>query len=194
MLKSMTFGEKVLAFYKRLKITEALPQGVEVMNPYRDPACFEVCNKFYGKFYNDNQKRFLILGINPGRYGAGITGIPFTDPVKLESIFGIQNSLPKKPELSAAFIHSMIDAFGGYEKFFSTFFINSVSPLGFVQEGKNLNYYDTPALKKSLEPFIRNSLRSILEVGVYRDAAFCLGEGENYKYIQRINTAERWFS
>lgn len=164
------------------------------MNPYADAACMEVCNSFYHKFYGDKQKRYLIAGINPGRYGAGITGIPFTDPIKLESLFGIPNALQKKPELSADFIHRMIAAFGGYEKFFSLFFVNSVSPLGFVRDGKNLNYYDTPALRKALDPFIRKSMNDLIGLGIHRDIAFCLGEGANYKHIAGLNAEEKWFN
>jgi len=189
----MTFGEQVLKFYKELKIGSPLPPGIEVLNPYREEEAFEVCRIFYGKFYNDNRKRYLIIGINPGRYGAGITGIPFTDPIKLETSFGIQNNFAKKPELSADFIHKMIEAFGGPEKFFSKFFINSVSPLGFIREGKNLNYYDIPSLKKALEPFIRDSIKAVLDLGIHRNVAFCLGEGENYKYLQMINEKEKFF-
>lgn len=181
----MTFADRVLTFYRTLKITATLPDEVEVMNPYQDPEAIAACEKFYRQFYNDNHERILILGINPGRYGAGVTGIPFTDPIKLETQFGIHTSLTRKPELSAAFIHQMIDAFGGYAKFFSRFFINSVSPLGFVRHGKNLNYYDTPALKTALEPFIRKSLENLVRLGVRTDVAFCLGEGENFRYLQR---------
>jgi hypothetical protein len=189
----MTFAEKVLRFYTSLKLTDPLPEGVQVMNPYLDAGCIEVCRQFYGRFYNDLQKRFLILGINPGRYGAGITGIPFTDPIKLEELFGIKNDLPKKPELSAEFIHAMIKAFGGYKDFFSTFFINSVSPLGFVRNGKNLNYYDTPQLKASLDPFIRSMISRMLDLGIHRELVFCLGEGENYKFLRKLNSEEKWF-
>jgi hypothetical protein len=153
----------------------------------------DVCRKFYGRFYNDDRKRYVILGINPGRYGAGVTGIPFTDPIKLETLFGIPNDLPKKPELSAEFIHKMIASYGGYEKFFSGFFINSISPLGFVEGGKNLNYYDTPLLKKSLEPFIRKSIGSIIDLGVERQIVYCLGEGENFRFLQKMNIEHRWF-
>jgi len=192
-MNQMTFAGKVLEFYKGLMIKERLPKGVVIMNPYLDPACMDACNRFYNKFYNDNRQRHLILGINPGRYGAGITGIPFTDPIKLESVFGISNTLSKKPELSAEFIHMMIAAFGGYESFFSAFFINSVSPLGFVQDGKNLNYYDTPGLKKALDPFIRQSISALLDLGIHRDVVFCLGEGENYKFIRKMNANENWF-
>src|SRR5688500_15388313 len=104
----MTFGEKVLKFYRELSIRDPLPEGIEVLNPYQQQEAFEVCKAFYCKFYDDDLKRFLILGINPGRYGAGLTGIPFTDPIKLEAVFGIQNTFPKKAELSADFIHAVI--------------------------------------------------------------------------------------
>ena len=189
----MTFGENVLRFYRELSISDPLPVGVEVLNPYQEKGAFEACREFYWKYYNDKLKRFLILGINPGRYGAGITGIPFTDPVKLETIFGIANSFPKKPELSAEFIHAMIAAFGGPEKFFSKFFINSVSPLGFIQGGKNLNYYDTPLLKKSLQPFILRSIKTLRSLDIDRSVAFCLGEGANYSYLQNLNDEFKFF-
>ena len=188
----MSLSEKVLRFYEEVDIGYRLPYGVEVMNPYKDRVCMEVCRKFYNKFYNDDHKRFLILGINPGRYGAGLTGIPFTDPIKLETLFGIENTFPKKPELSADFIHRMIDAFGGYEQFFSKFFISPISPLGFLKGGKNLNYYDMPALKESLEPFIQKSIHTILSFGIHQKVAFCLGEGENYKYLKRLNDHEKF--
>lgn len=189
----MSFSDKVLRFYREVRIDYPLPEGVEVMNPYRDPACFEACSRFYQKYYNDSHKRYLILGINPGRYGAGLTGIPFTDPIKLETIFGIENTFLKKPELSADFVHKMIDAFGGHRKFFSGFFINSVSPLGFLKAGRNLNYYDEPTLKKSLGPFIKESIQTMLTFGLDQTVAFCLGEGANYKYLKGLNDEEKFF-
>lgn len=189
----MDFGKSVLKFYRSIRITEPLPAGVEVMNPYQSNAAYKVCQAFYERFYNDNLKRYLILGINPGRYGAGITGIPFTDPIKLETRFDIPNNFQKKPELSADFIHQMIDAYGGPEEFFRKFFINSVSPLGFTQNGKNVNYYDTPELREALKPFIRNSIKEMLNMNVDRQMAFCLGEGANYKYLHALNNEMGFF-
>lgn len=189
----MNFGKKVLKFYHNLHIGEPLPEGIEVMNPYQDELALEVCRNFYEMFYNDDLKRYLILGINPGRNGAGITGIPFTDPVKLEQRFGIRNDFKKKSELSADFVYTMIDAFGGPAIFFRKFFINSVSPLGFIRGGKNVNYYDLPALRNALGPFIRKSMKSILKLNLHRSVAFCLGEGANYKYLQALNLEMRYF-
>lgn len=189
----MTFAEKVLIFLKNLSIDNRLPKGVEVLHPYRDPEVFDFCRRFYKKYYDDNRQRVAILGINPGRLGGGLTGIPFTDPVKLSKICGIENDLPKKVELSADYIHAMIDAYGGPEKFYSKFFFNSVSPLGFTIDGKNLNYYDTPALTKRLEKFITQSLRQQLDLGISREIVYCLGEGDNYKYLSKLNSKERFF-
>lgn len=189
----MTFADKVLIFYKSLAITNRLPKGVEVLNPYQDKNAFDLCVKFYKKYYNDTEERYAILGINPGRFGGGITGIPFTDPIKLESICNIDNNLNKKPELSADFIYTMIKAFGGTEAFYKKYFFNSLSPLGFTQNGKNLNYYDTPQLMKSVEKFILESLHQIIALGINRDKVFCLGEGANFKYFIKLNEQEKLF-
>jgi hypothetical protein len=34
------------------------------------------------------------------------------------------------------------------------FYISAVSPLGFVIEGKNLNYYDDKVLQQRIQPFV----------------------------------------
>jgi hypothetical protein len=189
----MKFAEKVLIFYKNISITGKLPKGVEILNPYQDKTAFDLCKQFYGKYYNDNDKRKIILGINPGRFGGGITGIPFTDPIKLATICGIENDLQKKVELSADYIYKMIDGFGGPKKFYDKYFINSVSPLGFTQDEKNLNYYDSPELMKSLDNFILKSLQQLIDLGIDTDKAFCLGEGANFKYLSKLNDKEKFF-
>ena len=91
----MTFADQVLSFYRDLEIKAPLPEGVVALNPYRDDESFSYCTKFYKKFFDDGDERTVILGINPGRHGGGITGIPFTDPVKLDQCCHIPNSLEK---------------------------------------------------------------------------------------------------
>jgi hypothetical protein len=193
MTAQLSFADRVLLFYQKIKITEKLPKGVEILNPYQDPKAFALCTKFYKQYYGDCHQRTIILGINPGRFGGGLTGVPFTDPIKLQNICGIENDLPKKAELSADFIYRMIEAFGGTQAFYSTFYINSVSPLGFTYENKNLNYYDTPALMKSLEKFIIHSIETQLSFGIDREVAYCLGEGENFKYLKNLNEKKKYF-
>lgn len=189
----MNFSDQILSFYNHLNITSTLPEGVEILKPYKDQQAVTLCEQFFQKYYADNTKRFLILGINPGRHGGGITGIPFTDPLKLEQYCGIQNTFAKKTELSADFIYTMINAYGGPEKFYNQFYISAVSPLGFTKDGKNLNYYDIKELQDGLKDFIVQCLMKQLEFGIDRTACFCLGEGENYKYVNRLNNELKIF-
>jgi hypothetical protein len=189
----MTFADKVIEFLKQLKINKPLPGDVEVLNPYLNDETFAVSKQFYLKYYNDNASRTLILGINPGRFGGGTTGIPFTDPIKLENLCHIKNNLPKKPELSADYIYYMIGHYGGPEKFYKKFYFSAVSPLGFTKHGKNLNYYDIKELKESLSDFILESLKKQLAFGIHSKVCYCLGEGENYKFIHQLNARHKFF-
>lgn len=189
----MDYSKHILTFFKGLHLTHKLPNGVEVMNPYQNEVAFALCKKFYNKYYNNSQPRKIILGINPGRFGAGLTGIPFTDPVKLEEECGIQNNLTKKRELSADFIYLMINAFGGKEIFYNQFYFGSVSPLGFTKDGKNLNYYDDPKLQKAVLPFIINTINIQINFGLNTEVAYCLGEGKNYKFLTKLNAEHQFF-
>ena len=188
-----TLASNILSFFSQLRINTQLPDGVEVLNPYQADQVFALCRQFYEKYYADQDKRTLILGINPGRLGAGLTGIPFTDPLKLQNICGIENTLPKKVELSADFIYTMIGAFGGPEAFYKKFYFASVSPLGFTMEGRNLNYYDIRELKTSLRGFIIDSLRKTISIGIDTSVCYCLGEGENFKFLSSLNEELQFF-
>lgn len=189
----MSFSQRVLTFNKSLTLRTTLPEGVNVLNPYHDPIAFDLCSAFYKKFYNDSNVRTIILGINPGRLGAGLTGVPFTDPVKLEVQCGIPNALPKKVELSADFIYKMITAYGGPKKFYQNFYISAVCPLGFTKDAKNLNYYDIKQLQESLVDFIVECLNIQLTFSIRRDIAFVLGEGENFKFFNKLNEKHNFF-
>lgn len=189
----MTFSQSILNFLYHLQLPFKLLNGVEVLDVHGDAAVRNACTAFYNKFYNDTNQRHLLLGINPGRFGGGITGIPFTDPIRLQNDCSIENAFQKKQELSSAFIYEMIAAFGGTEKFYSKFYISAVSPLGFVRDGRNLNYYDDQALMKSIEPFVVDCINQQLFFGINRDVCFCIGEGENLKYLTWMNEKHQWF-
>ena len=75
-----TFGTKVLDYYLNLKPDIKVPEGVEILYPYDNKETITQMKKFYSKFYSDKNKRIQIFGINPGRFGAGITGVPFYRP------------------------------------------------------------------------------------------------------------------
>ncbi|MBN2639080.1 MAG: DUF4918 family protein [Bacteroidales bacterium] len=189
----MPVSQKILQFYNELKIIEQLPVGVEVLNPYLNEETFNICEQFYGKYYSDQTKRRIIFGINPGRFGAGITGVPFTDPVQLEKSCGIRNNFEKKAELSSEFVYLLINQMGGPEHFYKHYFIGSVSPLGFVKDGKNYNYYDDLKLQKQLKSFILKSMIQQISLGIDTKKCFCLGQGKNFDYLMMLNSKHKLF-
>lgn len=182
-----TFGEKVMDFNSGLRFNSKVPEDIQVMNPYLNKEVIEMNRRFYEKYYNDKRKRRILLGINPGRYGGGITGISFTDPVRLQNVCGIDNNFQKRPELSSEFIYLVIDSFGGSTQFFEIFFLSALCPLGFIKDGKNYNYYDNKILLSAAEPFIESTIKSQVDFGIDRSVAFCLGEGKNYKFLDLLN-------
>jgi hypothetical protein len=194
-----TFADKIITFYTEIDFRGTLPAGISVMNPFRDnPDVINTVTLFYRKYYSDNNKRHMIIGINPGRLGAGATGIPFTDTIRLEQICGLSVPGIKTYETSSVFIYDMIDRYGGAEAFYGDHYISAVSPLGFTITGRNgrevnYNYYDSRELTALLMDFILDSLRIQLESGIYRDTCFCLGSGKNYRFVSELNDKHRFF-
>jgi hypothetical protein len=195
----MSFAEKVISFYTGLKYTGSLPGGISILNPFRDnPQIIKVVSEFYTKFYSDNNLRSLILGINPGRFGAGVTGIPFTDSKRLSEKCGLSIPGLQTFETSSVFVYEMIDAYGGVENFYSDFYISSVVPLGFTSvnsggKAVNYNYYDNVKLTEAVYSFIVDSLEKQLQFGIKRDKCFCLGAGMNFKFLLTLNDKLKLF-
>ncbi len=135
----------------------------------------------------------MLIGINPGRLGAGITGINFTAPKQLKINCGISHQLGDSSELSAEFIYEVIDAFGGPSAFYQQFYLGSVSPIGFIKAGKNLNYYDDPHLLAQIRPYAVKQLCSQLEFGIKRSVAICIGGDKNLRFLQDINSEFKLF-
>lgn len=188
-----TWADLLLKFYKNLHPPENLPDKIVWLYPQKDPVVIQIVEQFLQKFYNDKDPRTLFLGINPGRFGAGVTGVNFTAPKQLKEFCGIDHPFRKLSELSAEFIYEMIHAYGGPNVFYRKFFIGSVCPLGFVKEGKNLNYYDHPELLRTVEPFIIESIRRQLELNVSREKCLCIGGEKNFKYLGLLNKKFGWF-
>jgi hypothetical protein len=182
-----TFGERALRFYTSLELRNKLPRGIAVLNPYGNPRIRDYVSSFLFKFFSDNHKRVLAFGINPGRFGAGITGVTFTDPMALETYCRIPNDLPKKRELSSVLIYEFINLWGSPEKFYRDFFLTAVSPLGFVKDGRNFNFYDHPALLRDIKPFLIRSIESQIGFGTRRETAIVLGTGKIRNVFEDLN-------
>lgn len=194
-----TIGEKIINFYRNLEFKGSLPPGISIMNPYREnPEIIPLITQFYLKYYYDNLKRHIILGINPGRFGAGVTGLPFTDTRRLTEKCGLSVQGITTFETSSAYIYEMIDQFGGPEKFYSEYYISAVSPLGFTALGKkgkmiNYNYYDSKKLSSAIYGFIIETIEEQLNFGIMRDVCFCLGTGQNFRFLQELNGKLNYF-
>jgi hypothetical protein len=193
------FAEKIISFFEGLEYKGPLPPGISMMNPFRENTeIFPVITRFYRKFYSDDDSRHLIMGINPGRFGAGVTGIPFTDSRRLRDKCGLTIPGVETFETSSVFVYNMIEAFGGVEKFYHRFYISSVSPLGLTSIGSagkevNYNYYDSKEVTLLLYDFIVENIEKQLAFGIERDKCFCLGTGKNYNYLLQLNRTLKLF-
>lgn len=188
-----TWATHLTEFYGTLQPPAKLPNGVTWLHPQQSGEVMEIATTFFEKFYNDTAPRRLLLGINPGRFGAGVTGVNFTAPKQLAHDCGIAHDLRMQSELSAEFIYSVINAYGGPEVFYKHFFIGSVCPLGFVKGGKNINYYDDKDLLQTVNPFIVANLKKLLSFHVITDTCLCIGGEKNFRFLNALNEEHGFF-
>jgi hypothetical protein len=195
-----TIADRIIAFNRSLSFKGTLPPNIRIMNPFKeDKQAVKVSETFYEKYYSDNNPRRLILGINPGRFGAGATGVPFTDPKRLIEKLEIEYHGKLLHEPSSVFVYEMIDAFGGAEAFYANFYINSVCPLGFTiidknGKEKNYNYYDSKELLTAVREFAVWNIQKQIAISGTGDVCYCMGTGTNLKILQKINQEYRFFN
>jgi hypothetical protein len=172
-----------------------LPKGVGVLDPFNGEHGAEVrriVTTFHRRFFSDDHPRVLMLGINPGRLGAGSTGLSFTDTKRCESDLLIPVNGLRTHEPSSDFFYRMVRAAGGADAFYSRVYVHAICPLGFVKEQPNgtainLNYYDDKALETAVTPFVENWLRTLVDCGMRTDAVLCIGTGKNAAYFNALN-------
>lgn len=193
-----TFADKVIDFNCNLHYSGRLPQGFQVLNPYLDnPETLQVMQQFYHKYYNDSRKRKFLIGINPSRHGAGVTGVPFTDTKRLASVCGIEMKSAYTHEVSSVFMYDMIESYGGADAFYQDVYINSPFPLAIIRlnnAGKwlNANYYDDRLLFEMVKDFMIASLKQHISMGVDTSEVYILGK-KNASFIQQLNHEEKLF-
>ena len=195
---SKIFADKVIDFNRNIHYSGKLPQGFLVLNPYMDnPETITVMQQFYHKFYNDTNTRKFIVGINPSRHGAGVTGVPFTDTKRLESACGIKMQSAHTHEISSVYLYDMIAEFGGVKEFYNEFYINSPFPLAIIRKTKegnwiNANYYDDKSLFEMVKDFMIDCLKKHISLGLDTSKVFVLGK-KNAQFIERINKEAKLF-
>lgn len=191
-------ADNIIAFNKGLDYTGELPKGFSVLNPFlENQETMTVMETFYRKYYNDTNRRRFIIGINPGRHGAGVTGVPFTDTKRLESVCGIKMETARTHEVSSVFVYDMIEAYGGAELFYNQFYINSPFPLAIIREMKNgkwinANYYDDKELFSAVKGFMIDSLNKHVSVGLETSEVYVLGK-KNATFIRVLNKEAKLF-
>jgi hypothetical protein len=189
----MSWAIQLYNFYNNLQPPSSLPADIEWLFPQKNAEVKNVLQQFLSKYYNDTKPRKLLLGINPGRFGAGVTGVNFTAPLQLKRFCGIDHSFKMQTELSAEFIYEMIEAYGGPAQFYGDYFISSVCPLGLIKNGKNINYYDDKPLLTLLEPFIIEQMNHLLNMPFDRSICYSIGGEKNFKYLLKLNEEHQWF-
>ena len=187
------FSDKAFNFLVNFPVDSDLPGGVGTINPYLNKTTSDISKTFFNKFFHDNNKRVFFFGINPGRFGGGLTGISFTDPVALSECCGIPNNLGTKKELSSDFIYSVINEFGGADKFYKRFFLTALYPLALVKDGKNFNYYDNSQIFDKLKDSIALSIKGQTDFGADRSVVISLGK-KNGDYLAKFNKELKLFS
>lgn len=202
MVKSMTFAERVLQFNDNLsKESLNVPIGFSIINPFngeRKEQIKEVTTLFYQKYYNDTNIRRLILGSSPARRGSCVTGVPFEDAAHLQSETGIYIDKFYINKSSSSFLYDVIRRYGGCKKFYTDFYMNFVCPLGLVRTNLkgnevNCNYYEDKTLQETLYYFIVDAIQSQIKFGIDTSVCFCIGSGENYKFLLKINKKNNFF-
>lgn len=115
-------------------------EGITVLDGFIQN--IELVRRYYQTVYSMDANRIVLCGINPGRLGAGKTGIPFLDYNSVSCLFpDIQRN---DQENSAQFVFSIIREIG-CELFYRSVYMTNVSWFGFTKDGKNLNYDKLPS-------------------------------------------------
>ncbi|WP_217231289.1 uracil-DNA glycosylase family protein [Streptomyces anulatus] len=197
-----TIARRILKFNEELADTTLeLPPEFTVINPFSGPQkerVREVTAAFYSKYYDDDKPRRLVLGSSPARRGTAVTGVPFEDARLLESETGVDVDGYAVSRPSAGFLHDVISRYGGRKEFYADFVMSFVCPLGLVRKNAkgrevNCNYYESKKLLAILEPFITESLERQLAFGIDTSVCYCIGSGENFTFLSRVNEARRFF-
>lgn len=195
-------ADRLLKEIYAFDITKArLPRHIGVLDPFHGENAAQVRNMvdtFHRRFYADERPRMLMLGINPGRFGAGSTGICFTDTKRCEADLGIPVQGLRTHEPSSDFFYRVVRAAGGAEAFYGQVYVQALCPLGFTKQGPkgtpvNLNYYDDGALQAAVAPLMAAWVGRLIATGMRTDLACCIGTGKNYAFFSKLNEKHGFF-
>lgn len=201
-MSGKTVAQEILEFNDNLgRVSLEVLKGFNLINAFNGAnkdTVKRVLYKFYAKYYNDTDKRFMILGSSPAQRGTALTGVPFEDVNHLQEDTGISINAFGANKRSSSFLYEVMEKYGGRQNFYKQFYMGFVCPLGIEKinlKGNwvNCNYYENAALKKCLYPFIVDSLRRQIDFNIDTTVCFCIGSGENFKFLTNINNKHHFF-
>jgi hypothetical protein len=137
-----TIAQEYFDFYEifKEKYSETLrSRNIKILSDFIDNKNNII--EFHKKYIEPNSPKIVICGINPGRNGAGLTGIPFID---FESLSNMLPGIKENDwEQSAKFFFSVVQGFG-IEIFYKNFHVTNISWFGFsrIDKSKNVNYFE----------------------------------------------------
>ena len=137
-----TIAEDYFGFYEifKEKYCENLKsRNVKILSDFLDNKGNII--EFHKIYVEPNSPKVVICGINPGRNGAGLTGIPFIDFASLSKM--LPDIKENDWEPSAKFFFSVIQKFE-IEAFYRNFHVTNISWFGFsrIDKQKNVNYFE----------------------------------------------------
>ena len=167
MNKMVKIVEQKLDFYQSINIgdnkwvsDDLKKENIHILTGFIENK--DLVNNFYKQVYSEIQPRIVLCGINPGRHGAGKTGVPFLDYLSLSKFFpDIKNT---DREHSAQFVYKVIESYGK-DRFFNSVYLTNYSWFGFEtisnNHRKNVNYFELP---KNIQSVIEESFLEEMEI------------------------------
>jgi hypothetical protein len=117
--------------------------GIEILKDFLEN--WDAVLEFNRVFYAEGEPKTVLCGINPGRLGAGKTGVPFMNFRSLSKL--LPGAPPDDTERSAQFFHEVVSHFGA-QNFYRSFYVENVSWVGYSKERKNINFDALPVVMK----------------------------------------------
>ena len=202
MKQKQTFSDKVFQFDQELGIVKInVPEPYKIINPYSSKnkkQVLQMIQIIYHKYFNDTNKRRLILGSSPARRGSAITGVPFEDASNLQTETGISIANFHINNAASNFLNEVIDKYGERTKFYYDFYLNFVCPLGICKTNSkgnqvNCNYYENKQVEEILTSLIISALKAQINFGIDTSICYCIGSSQNYQELSKINKKWHFF-
>lgn len=199
-----TFSDQTDQFHSFLSETrEKIPYGYQVINPFQGKLhrAKEQVRIFYNKFYNDCNRRRMIIGSSPAWRGLALTGIPFENPKRISKLTDLSTGGYYVSKGLSDFLELVMEDFGGVEKFYSMFYMIFVCLIGLVRTNNkgnlvNVNYYESFSLACKLSNKEAGTINEALQglMKRYPIVSITTDNGSEFSLLSELNDIEIYFA